>query len=200
MVEKLLHHVQCHKQEGINRNKNINAYLFTILNLTIKFPEQRESFLQRHRTKSNVKNKKLYQGECFIGAQSHFCPVNSKPGVVKSSVQALKWQLLLFAVQLKQMHMLLFSLEIRLSGSDCANIMYAQRSQRQLYSQKFHAESSMEKAELCLTTQTASLHIITHQRSHRENTFRNLPIWKIHAHKTACQKGKPESPLQLRQF
>lgn len=33
---------------------------------------------------------------------------------------------------------------------------------------------------LCLTTQSASPHITTHQRSHTESTFRNLPMWKIY--------------------
>lgn len=45
MVEKLSHHVECHNQEDINRNKNINAYLFAALNLTVRLPEQGQLFL-----------------------------------------------------------------------------------------------------------------------------------------------------------
>lgn len=39
MVEKQSHHVECHSWESINRHKNINAYLFTILSLTVRLPE-----------------------------------------------------------------------------------------------------------------------------------------------------------------
>lgn len=45
MVEKLPQHVECHDGKGINRYKNTNVYLFTILNLTIMLPEHRILFL-----------------------------------------------------------------------------------------------------------------------------------------------------------
>lgn len=45
MVEKLSHYVECYNQEDINRNKNINAYLFATQNLTVRLPEQGWLFL-----------------------------------------------------------------------------------------------------------------------------------------------------------
>lgn len=45
MVEKQSHRVECHNQEDINRNENINAYLFATLNLTVRLPEQGQLFL-----------------------------------------------------------------------------------------------------------------------------------------------------------
>lgn len=77
MVEKLSHHIECHNQEDINRNKNINAYLFAALNLTVRLPEQGLLFLQRHRAKRSAKDKTQFHMDCFIGAQSYFCPAKT---------------------------------------------------------------------------------------------------------------------------
>jgi len=76
-MEKLPHYIECHNWDGINRNKNINAYLFTILNLTVSLPEQRVSFRDTEQNVSS-KRKTLIQWERSTGAQSYFCLVNSR--------------------------------------------------------------------------------------------------------------------------
>lgn len=57
MVEKVPHHIECHNQEGRSRNRNV--HLFTVLHLTVRLPEQRGSFLWRH--KACAKDKTLIQ-------------------------------------------------------------------------------------------------------------------------------------------